>query len=323
MPDTACSYHPSAEAFASMLTDMPYKICNSLISNLTLYFMTNLRREPGPFFFFLLVTFTMTITMSMVFRSIAALSRQFVLAMTPAALIMIGLIVYTGFAIPVVQMRGWSRWINYINPIGYGFESLMVNEFHNREFSCSQFVPSGPGYENVAPGNKICSVVGAQPGSSTVNGDVYLSLSYAYEHSHKWRNFGILIAFIIFFLGVYLLATELISAQRSKGEILVFPRGQLPAAMVSGNPDDKEAQIAKPSTKDLGGPIEKQITGAARADQGIIQKQTSVFSWRDVVYDIKIKKEPRRILNHVDGWVKPGTLTALMVSAPCLEWSVC
>lgn len=27
---------------------------------------------------------------------------------------------------------------------------------------------------------------------------------------------------------------------------------------------------------------------------------------------IKIKGEPRRILDHVDGWVKPGTLTALM-----------
>lgn len=28
--------------------------------------------------------------------------------------------------------------------------------------------------------------------------------------------------------------------------------------------------------------------------------------------DIKIKGEPRQLLDHVDGWVKPGTLTALM-----------
>jgi len=31
-----------------------------------------------------------------------------------------------------------------------------------------------------------------------------------------------------------------------------------------------------------------------------------------VCYDIKIKSETRRILDHVDGWVKPGTLTGLM-----------
>ncbi|KAK1634653.1 P-loop containing nucleoside triphosphate hydrolase protein [Colletotrichum phormii] len=43
-----------------------------------------------------------------------------------------------------------------------------------------------------------------------------------------------------------------------------------------------------------------------------MEKQTSVFHWKDVCYDIKIKGEPRRILDHVDGRVKPGTLTALM-----------
>lgn len=44
----------------------------------------------------------------------------------------------------------------------------------------------------------------------------------------------------------------------------------------------------------------------------VIERQTAIFQWQDVCYDIKIKKEDRRILDHVDGWVKPGTLTALM-----------
>lgn len=43
-----------------------------------------------------------------------------------------------------------------------------------------------------------------------------------------------------------------------------------------------------------------------------IQRQTAVFQWQDVCYDIRIKNEERRILDHVDGWVKPGTCTALM-----------
>jgi ATP-binding cassette subfamily G (WHITE) protein 2 (PDR) len=45
---------------------------------------------------------------------------------------------------------------------------------------------------------------------------------------------------------------------------------------------------------------------------GMLQEQTSVFQWHDVCYEVKIKDETRRILDHVDGWVKPGTLTALM-----------
>ena len=145
--------------------------------------------------------------MSMIFRSIAALSRQFVQAMTPAALIMTGLIVFTGFAIPVKKMRGWSRWINYIDPIGYGFESLMINEFHNRQFPCATFVPSGGAYSGLTGDSFICGVTGAQPGQDYVDGDIYLRANYSYEHAHKWRNVGILFAFGIFFLGVYLFAT--------------------------------------------------------------------------------------------------------------------
>lgn len=96
------------------------------------------------------------------------------------------------------------------------------------------------------------------------------------------------------------LTLEYITAQKSKGEILVYPRGQIPAALKHG---DIEAQELKR------GPVSR---GTEVADRGIIQRQTAIFSWKDVVYDIKIKKETRRILDHVDGWVKPGTLTALM-----------
>ena len=67
--------------------------------------------------------------------------------------------------------------------------------------------------------------------------------------------------------------------------------------------DDIEAQNSN----------ETQVeNGQERVSDSIIQRQTAIFSWKDVVYDVKIKKETRRILNHVDGWVKPGTLTALM-----------
>ena len=58
-------YHPSAEVLASMLTDMPYKITNAIVINAALYFLANLRREPGNFFIFLFAKFTLILTMSM------------------------------------------------------------------------------------------------------------------------------------------------------------------------------------------------------------------------------------------------------------------
>ena len=111
-------YHPSAEAFASMLTDLPYKVANCLAFNIVLYFLANLRREPGPFFFFLFVSFILTLVLSMMFRTIGSVTRSLPQAMVPAAIIILGIVIFTGFAIPTDYMLGWCRWINWIDPVG-------------------------------------------------------------------------------------------------------------------------------------------------------------------------------------------------------------
>lgn len=188
-------YHPSAEAFASMLTDMPYKIANAITFNLVLYFMTNLRREPSNFFFFVLISFTLTLVMSMFFRSIAALSRSLVQALAPAAILILGLIMYTGFTIPPAYMRGWSKWIRYINPVSYGFEAIMVNEFHGRRFECNQYVPSGPSYDNASGLERACQALGSVPGQTFVEGSSYIRTSFGYRAGHKWRNFGMYVQY--------------------------------------------------------------------------------------------------------------------------------
>lgn len=80
--------------------------------------MVNLRREPGAFFFFFLVTFLLTMTMSMLFRAIASISRTREQAMPLAGLMILSLVLYTGFTIPKAYMLGWASWIRFINPIG-------------------------------------------------------------------------------------------------------------------------------------------------------------------------------------------------------------
>ncbi|KAL6170912.1 Multidrug resistance protein [Exserohilum turcicum] len=296
-------YHPSAEAFASMLTDMPYKIVNAICFNLTLYFMTNLRREPGNFFFFLLISFTLTVTMSMLFRSIAAVSRTLEQALAPAAILILALVMYTGFAIPPNYMRGWAKWIRRVNPVAYGFESLMVNEYHNRRFQCNKYIPSGTGYENASGIERACSAIGSVAGQPWVEGDAYIGSAFGYKIGNKWRNYGIMWAFLIFFMFIYLAGTEFITAKKSKGEVLVFRRGHKLPIPRSRSDDDVEA--ANP-----GRPV--AVQNDSSDEIAIIECQTAIFQWEDVCYDITIKGEPRRILDHVNGWVKPGTLTALM-----------
>ncbi|KAK4138365.1 hypothetical protein BT67DRAFT_475936 [Trichocladium antarcticum] len=74
-----------------------------------------------------------------------------------------------------------GRWINYVNPIAYGYEALMVNEYHARNYTCSSYIPSygTPGAVNVA-----CDAVGAVAGQMYVNGDVYIGSAYSYHLSN-------------------------------------------------------------------------------------------------------------------------------------------
>ncbi|GAA90510.1 ABC multidrug transporter [Aspergillus luchuensis IFO 4308] len=302
--DKYALYHPSAEAISSMIVDLPSKAIVSVVFNLFLYFMSNLRRTPGHFFVFYLFSVTTTLTMSNIFRWTGAISRSMAQAMVPSSIFMLILVIYTGFTIPVRNMHPWFRWLNYLDPIAYAFESLMINEFSERRFPCGVYVPSGPGYENAPISSKICSQNGAVAGQDYIDGDRYLNVSFQYYKSHLWRNYGILLGFLFFSLALYIISSELVRAKPSKGEILVFPRGKIPA-FARRIPGVGDVESYPTSEK-------YAVDGEDVDHTAAIVKQTSIFHWQDVCYDIKVKGKPRRILDHVDGWVKPGTLTALM-----------
>lgn len=296
-------YHPSTEAIAGVVVDMPIKFVLATIFNVIFYFMTGLRRQPGQFFLFFLVTYVCTMAMSGIFRTMAAITRTAAQALSISGVIMLAMIIYTGFLISIPLMHPWFSWIRYLNPLFYGFEILIANEFHGRDFPCSSIVPS----YLFSPGNDhfICSIAGAVPGQFTVSGDAFIAASYQYYYSHVWRNFGIVLAFVVGFMALYFVASELKTSATSTAESLVFQRGHVPAhlrPLTEHNPSDEET-MRGPSG--LG--FDTGETGLR-----LIEPQRDVFTWRDVVYDIEIKGQPRRLLDHASGWVKPGTLTALM-----------
>ncbi|KAF9876534.1 ABC multidrug transporter [Colletotrichum karsti] len=295
-------YHPSSEAVAAMLVDLPYKLLNALAINVPIYFMTNLRREdPGPFFFFLLLSFTITVSMSMIFRFLGSITKTIAQALAPSSIILLVLMLFSGFAIPQAYLHDWIGWLRWVNPVFYAQESLALNELVGRNFSCAQFVPSGPGYVSSAS-QRVCDIGGAAPGANFVSGEEHLRVVYDFYSSHRWRNFGILMALTIVFMLLYLFAVEWVSSERSKGEVLVFTRSALKKVKRTTedleNTTDRGSQPAIQSGNDSEGPD--------------LAKQTSIFHWQNVSYEVNVKGETRKILQNVDGWVRPGTLTALM-----------
>jgi ATP-binding cassette subfamily G (WHITE) protein 2 (PDR) len=183
-----------------------------------------------------------------------------------------------------------------------GFESAMLNEFVGRQFPCDQLVPVGPAYADVPGSATTCAVKGARPGENFVDGAEYVRVAFGYINSHKWRNFGILVAFTIGLCAAHLVVSELVAAARSKGEVLVFKRGAL----------KKQNRKAGTDEEDQASGQRKSLEKEDVAVEANVAKQTSILHWQNVSYTVKSGGEDRKILDNVDGWVKPGTLTALM-----------
>lgn len=248
--------------------------------------------------------------MSAFFRFFASITKTISQAFAPSSVILLVLVLYTGFALPVSYMLDWISWIRWLNPISYGFESAMVNEFNGREFECSSFIPSGPTYENITNLQRSCAVDGSVAGESVVNGANYILTAFQYQSSNKWRNFGIILGMTIFLYALQLWMSEIVASERSKGEVLMFPRDKM----------QKNGLVKAMHTDEETGPAETDYSTPdtpVNDSELAVERQTSIFHWEDVTYTVKIKDEERVILDHVDGWIKPGTLTALMVSTKC------
>ncbi|KAK8050931.1 hypothetical protein PG993_002316 [Apiospora rasikravindrae] len=310
--DRYALYHPYVDGIASILSDLPAKLVTSIGFHVTLYFMTNLRRTASAFFTHLVFMFFIVVTMSMVFRSLGSLSRTMEQTMAPASIVVLLCIVYTGFVIPVPYMKPWLSWFRRLNPMAYAYESLMINEFHNRRFPCPTVIPTGPGYSGQPQmDGKVCPVVGAEPGVSNVQGSSYLFLKYGYETQHLWRNFGIIVAMMVIFCVIHLLASEYIPAERSKGDVLLFQHGYSKPSR-KGSTGPETANPPPVFSQDIG--MQSSYDGAGVDSKTVPNdpKHSSVFHWNDLCYELKTRSGTRRILTNIDGWVEPGTLTALM-----------
>ncbi|EGD94897.1 ABC transporter [Trichophyton tonsurans CBS 112818] len=242
-------YHQSAQAIASYLADLPYKVVNMFIFNIVIYFMANLRREVGAPFFFCLTTLLTSLVQSAMFRTLACLTGTPDQAMIPSAVLSLGLMIYTGFTTPLEYMPGWSRWMAYINPLAYGFEALMANEFHNRDFPCVSIVPSGQGYANLPPVSQTCSVVGSEAGLAFVNGDNYIGKSLitgTHIHGETWAFF------LLLWSSFSLLTCLLLSLQSLPKHVgrLLFHRRSAPPKLEKLLAQDTENQVQRYPVED-------------------------------------------------------------------------
>ncbi|GLB42433.1 putative ABC transporter superfamily, ABCG family. PDR (TC 3.A.1.205) subfamily protein [Lyophyllum shimeji] len=310
----AAMYHPFTEGLALTLVDIPILFTNTIIFGILIYFIVGLQtKSAGQFFIFYLFLFSMTIVMKAWFRSIAAGFKSEATAQAFSGIILLAMVIYTGYTIPKPSMIGALRWISYINPLRYGFEGVLVNEFHTLDGICSSLIPRGPGYEGVRLENQVCTTVGSLPGRGRVDGNRFVELSYGFSYAYLWRDFGIVVAFGIGFITALLIFTELNTSLAGESFVVLFKRGAKSPVLAEAEKENLRSDEERSSTS-------SQPTMMAEHDNEVAEKaiaeattaKTDTFSWLHLQYTVSVPGGQRKLLDDVSGYVVPGKLTALM-----------
>lgn len=289
---------PSALWIGQLAVDLAFASVQIFVFSVIVYFMVGLVLDAGAFFTFYLIIVLGYLCMTLFFRTLGVLTSGFDVAIKSAALIITFFVVTSGYLIQWQSQQVWLRWIYYINVMGLGFSALMANEFQKLTMHCTSesLIPSGPGYTDIQ--HQVCTLAGSRAGSNIVKGTDYIETGFKYSPSDLWRNVGIIIALIVFFLFINATVGEYLRHGAGGKTVTFFAKENSETKELNAKLEEKKKLRQSKSGYD------------PSADLNITSK--SVLTWEGLNYDVPVPGGTKRLLNDVFGYVRPGELTALM-----------
>ncbi|KAI5119991.1 hypothetical protein M0805_004434 [Coniferiporia weirii] len=300
-------YRPGAMSLANAFADLPFSAVRVFVFNIIVYFMPHLSRSAGGFFTFHLFTYFAFLAMQGFVRTLGLLCTNFDHAFRLATFFVPNMITYSGYIIPTFNMKKWLFWIAYIDPLYYGFSGCMENEFMRLSLTCdgASVTPRNGGvlddYPNGLGPNQACTLFGSTLGDDIVSGSSYIRVGYQYNVIDLWRrNFVVLLAFFVIFQITQLIALEYFPQYTASSSITIFAKE---------NADSKEKNERLRERRE-----NRNVRGKEQfvADEKADFSDRRVFTWEGLNYTVPVPGGTRRLLHDVMGYVKPGTLTALM-----------
>lgn len=295
----AYAFHrPSALWIAQIFVDQAFAASQIMVFCLITYFMSGLVREAGAFFTYYLMILSGNIAMTLFFRIIGCISPDFDYAIKFAVVVITLFVTTSGYLIQYQSEQVWLRWIYWVNVLGLSFSSMMQNEFMRINMTCTadSLIPSGPGYDDI--NYQVCTLAGSTSGTTFIKGSDYISQGFSYFPGDLWRNWGIVMALIVFFLILNVVLGEFVKYGMGGNSFRVYTKPDKERKALNEKLMKNREARRKDKSQELG--------------SDLTINSESVLTWENLNYDVPVPGGTRRLLNNVFGYVRPGELTALM-----------
>ncbi|KAN0032719.1 hypothetical protein ACTFIV_006639 [Dictyostelium citrinum] len=298
-------YRPSAFHIAQVVTDIPLTIVQVFLFSIVVYFMFGLQYDAGKFFIFCFTLVGATLATTNMFRAFGNLSPSLYVSQNVMTGILIFMISYCGYSIPKNKMHPWFGWFFWANPFTYAFKALMANEFMDLDFKCDgpgEAIPYGIDPTTGVlfdPSVQVCASAGSRPNTLEIKGADYLYDALTFKSDDRTLNIFVTYLWWVLFIIINMLAVEYLEWTSGGFSTKTYKKGKAPK-LNDAEEERKQNEIVAKATSEM---------------KDTLQMRGGIFTWENIKYTVPVGKTQKLLLDDVEGWIKPGQMTALMGSS--------
>ncbi|XP_010414331.1 PREDICTED: ABC transporter G family member 31 [Camelina sativa] len=274
------SFHPAwSWSIASWLLRVPYSVLEAVVWTCVVYYSVGLAPSPGRFFRYMLLLFSVHQMALGLFRMMASLARDMVIANTFGSAAILIVFLLGGFVIPKADIKPWWVWGFWVSPLSYGQRAIAVNEFTATRWMTPSAI------------------------SDTSIGFNLLKIrSFPTNDNWYWVGIAVLIGYAVLFNNVVTLALAYLNPLRkARAVVLDDPNEETKTALMS---DSKQGKSEK--------------KGMILPFQPLTMTFHNVNYYVDMPKEMRSQGVPEtrlQLLSNVSGVFSPGVLTALVGSS--------
>ncbi|XP_050239621.1 ABC transporter G family member 31 isoform X2 [Quercus robur] len=281
-------FHPAwAWSISSWILRVPYSIIEAVVWSCVVYFTVGFAPGAGRFFRFMLILFSIHQMALGLFRMMASISRDMILANTFGSAALLIVFLLGGFIIPKGMIKPWWIWGFWVSPLSYGQSAISVNEFTaTRWMERSAF------------------------GNNTVGHNILILHSIPTDDYWYWIGVGVLLAYALLFSNIVTLALTYLNPLRKAKTVMPLNVAEKNSALNGGGGG---FEFHPPSAEE-----DSKKKGMILPFQPLTMTFLNVNYFVDIPKEMKMKGIPEKklqLLSNVSGVFSPGVLTALVGSS--------
>ncbi|KAL5750507.1 hypothetical protein ACOSP7_025110 [Xanthoceras sorbifolium] len=191
-------FHPAwAWSIASWILRVPYSIIEAVVWSGVVYYSVGFAPGLGRFFRFMFLLFSVHQMALGLFRMMASLARDMVIANTFGSAALLIIFLLGGFIIPKDMIKPWWVWGFWVSPLSYGQRAISVNEFSATRWMKKSAI-----------------------GNNTIGYNVLQAHSLSHDDNWYWIGVSVLLLYALLFNNLVTLALAYLNPLRTSQTVI-------------------------------------------------------------------------------------------------------